>query len=197
MTKGERTRQLIIEKAAPLFNKKGYAGTSLSDIMKATGLAKGGVYGNFKNKDEIAAMTFEYAYNKIKTAILMKICSCGSSQEKLLAILQFYRNYITNPPIEGGCPLLNTSVEADDSFPFLKTRARAAQNEMLHSLVQIFQSGRKNGEFNEDMQPQREAEMMYALIEGAIVMAKINDSPAILHRILDRIRDHIENVLAA
>ncbi|HEY0732873.1 MAG TPA: TetR/AcrR family transcriptional regulator [Chitinophagaceae bacterium] len=196
MTKGERTRQLIIEKAAPLFNKNGYAGTSLSDIMKATGLAKGGVYGNFKNKDEIAAMTFEYAYNKIKTAILMKICSCGSSQEKLLAILQFYRNYITSPPIEGGCPLLNTSVEADDSFPFLKTRARAAQNEMLHSLVQIFQSGKKNGEFNEDMQPQREAEMMYALIEGAIVMAKINDNPSILHRILDRIRDHIENVLA-
>ena len=38
---------------------------------------------------------------------------------------------------------------------------------------------------------------MYALIEGGIVMAKINDNPAILHRILDHIRDHIENNLAA
>jgi len=195
MTKGERTRQRIIEKAAPLFNKNGYAGTSLSDIMKATGLAKGGVYGNFKNKDEIAAMTFEYAYNKIKTAILMKVCNCGGSLEKLQAILQFYRSYITNPPIEGGCPLINTSVEADDSFPFLKTRARAAQNEMLGSLVQIFQAGKKNGEFRDSMQPQREAENMYALIEGGIVMAKINDNPAILHRILDRIRGHIETDL--
>ncbi len=197
MTKGDRTRQLIIEKAAPLFNKNGYAGTSLSAIMKATGLAKGGLYGNFKNKDEIAALTFEYAYNKIKTAILMKICGCTSSHEKLVTILHFYRNYITNPPIEGGCPLLNTSVEADDSFPFLKTRARAAQNEMLNSLVQIFQSGKKNGEVKEDIQPQREAEMMYALIEGAIVMAKINDNPTILHRILDRIGDHIETNLLA
>lgn len=197
MTKGERTRQLIIEKAAPLFNKNGYAGTSLSDIMKVTGLAKGGLYGNFKNKDEIAAMTFEYAYNKIKTAILMKLSGCGTSIEKLVAILQFYRGYITNPPIEGGCPLLNTSVEADDSFPFLKTRARAAQNEMLSSLVQIFQAGKKHGELLETIQPQKEAENMYALIEGGIVMAKINDNPAILHRILDRIREHIENDLAA
>jgi len=197
MTKGERTRQLIIEKAAPLFNKKGYAGTSLSDIMKVTGLAKGGVYGNFKNKDEIAALTFEYAYSKIKTAILMKLSGCNTSLEKLVGILQFYRNYITNPPIEGGCPLLNTSVEADDSFPFLKTRARAAQNEMLGSLVNIFQAGKKNGEFIEDIQPQKEAENMYALIEGGIVMAKINDNPSILHRILDRIREHIENELAA
>ena len=196
MTKGERTKQLIIEKAAPLFNKNGYAGTSLSHIMKATGLAKGGVYGNFKNKDEIAALTFEYAFQKIKSALLMKLCSCSTCQAKLTGILQFYRSYITSPPIEGGCPLLNTSVEADDSFPFLKTRAKAAQNEMLGSLVQIFQSGRKNGEFHPDMQPQREAEMMYAQIEGGIVMAKINDNPAILHRILDRISEHIETDLA-
>jgi TetR/AcrR family transcriptional repressor of nem operon len=197
MTKGEKTRQLIVEKAAPLFNKNGYAGTSLSDIMKATGLAKGGVYGNFKNKDEIAALTFEYAFNKIKTAILLKLSDCRTSTEKLFGILQFYRSYITNPPIEGGCPLLNTSVEADDSFPFLKTRARAAQNEMLNSLVQIFSSAKKYGELKPDVQPQREAEMMYALIEGGIMMAKINDNPAILHRILDRIREHIEENLSA
>jgi len=195
MTKGDRTKQHIIEKAAPLFNKNGYAGTSLSDIMKATGLAKGGVYGNFKNKDEIAAMTFEYSFQKIKSAILMKLSDCRTSKEKLFGILDFYRNYITNPPIEGGCPLLNTSVEADDSFPFLKTRARAAQNEMLESLVKIFQSGKKHGEFKETIQPHREAEMMYALIEGGIVMAKINDNPTILHRILDRTREHIETEL--
>jgi AcrR family transcriptional regulator len=197
MTKGEKTRQHIIEKAAPLFNKNGYAGTSLSDIMKVTGLAKGGLYGNFKNKDEIAALTFEYSYNKIKTAILFKLSDCNSSVQKLVAILDFYRTYITNPPIEGGCPLLNTSVEADDSFPFLKTRARAAQNEMLNSLTQIFQAGKKYGELNKDLQPQREAEMMYALIEGGIVMAKINDNPVILHRILDRIREHIETQLSS
>ena len=127
----------------------------------------------------------------------MKLSNCKTSTEKLVGILQFYRTYITNPPIEGGCPLLNTSVEADDSFPFLKTRAKAAQNEMLYSLVQIFQAGKKYGEFKETIQPQREAEMMYALIEGGIVMAKINDNPTILHRILDRIREHIEDNLAA
>jgi TetR/AcrR family transcriptional repressor of nem operon len=196
LTKGERTKQLIVEKAAPLFNKNGYAGTSLSDIMQATGLAKGGVYGNFKNKDEIAAMTFDYSYSKIKEAILLKLGTCNTNVEKLITIVKFYRNYITNPPIEGGCPLLNTSVEADDSFPFLKTRARAAQNEMLNSLLYIFQEGKKNGELKKDTQPQKEAEMMYALIEGAIVMAKINDSTVILNRILDRIRDHIEEDLA-
>ena len=194
MTKSEKTRQLIVERSAPLFNKNGYAGTSLSDIMKATGLAKGGVYGNFKNKDEIAAQTFDYAYGIVRSAIKARLMNCNNNVERLIGILDFYRDYITNPPIEGGCPLLNTSVEADDAFPFLKAKARLAQNEMLQGLKKIFETGREMGEFDESIQPIREAENMYAIIEGGIVMAKINDDPAILNRLLDSVAEHIDRL---
>jgi AcrR family transcriptional regulator len=44
MTKEEITRRTIIAKAAPLFNRLGYAGCSMQDIMAATGLEKGGLY---------------------------------------------------------------------------------------------------------------------------------------------------------
>ncbi|HAE68223.1 MAG TPA: TetR/AcrR family transcriptional regulator, partial [Sphingobacterium sp.] len=54
MSKAEQTRQYIIEKTAPIFNKKGYFATSLSDITTATGLTKGSIYGNFKDKDDLA-----------------------------------------------------------------------------------------------------------------------------------------------
>jgi len=45
--KGEETRQEIIRKAAPIFNRKGYSGAALSDLMRATGLEKGGIYRHF------------------------------------------------------------------------------------------------------------------------------------------------------
>jgi len=61
LTKSDRTRQLIVEKAAHLFNVKGYAATSMSDIIEATGLAKGGIYGHFKSKEAIASEAFDYA----------------------------------------------------------------------------------------------------------------------------------------
>ena len=93
MTKAEKTKELIIAKAAPLFNKKGYAGTSMSDIMKATGLAKGGLYGNFESKDEIAALAFEYSYNQLKEDIGQKIKAKKMGVDKLLAIFQYYKNY--------------------------------------------------------------------------------------------------------
>ena len=64
MTKGERTRQEIVRNAAPLFNTKGYEGTSLSDLMAATGLQKGGIYRHFASKEELAAEAFDYAWGK-------------------------------------------------------------------------------------------------------------------------------------
>src|ERR1700755_2682335 len=62
MRKGEETRQRIIAAAAPIFNKQGYAGCALSDIMAATGLEKGGIYRHFESKEEIAAEAFDYAW---------------------------------------------------------------------------------------------------------------------------------------
>ena len=60
MTKSEKTRRFIIEQSAVIFNKKGIAGTSITDLMEATKLAKGGIYGNFNSKEEISVEVFDY-----------------------------------------------------------------------------------------------------------------------------------------
>ena len=70
MTKAERTRKKIIEQSAELFNRKGYAGTSVKDIMKETGLSKGGLYSHFdKGKEEIAVAAFHHAVQVVYEAI--------------------------------------------------------------------------------------------------------------------------------
>jgi TetR/AcrR family transcriptional regulator, transcriptional repressor for nem operon len=197
LTKADKTKQLIIEKAAPLFNKKGYAGTSMNDIMAATGLTKGGLYGNFDNKDEIAALAFEYSYNKLKTELVFKIKQHHTAVDKLLAILSFHRNYSVRPPVEGGCPLLNTSVDADDAYPFLKKRAKEALNDMLGGLQHIIQKGIEYGQLKSCLHARREAEVMFAQIEGGIMMAKVSDDVKMLHHVLDNLREHIETNMIA
>src|ERR1700678_1948300 len=62
MTKGEQTRRRIVEAAAPIFNKRGYEGASLSELMEATGLKKGGIYRHFSSKEELAAEAFDYTW---------------------------------------------------------------------------------------------------------------------------------------
>ena len=193
LSKADRTRQFIIEKSAPIFNKKGYAATSMADILQATGLAKGGIYGNFNSKDEIAIEAFEYAYTQLKEALVFKIKQQKTASAKLIAILNFYRNYTVRPNIDGGCPLLNTAVDADDNIPFLKEKAKAALHEMLQSLEYIIQKGIDNKQLNASLNASREAELFFATLEGAIMMAKLSDNPKLLNRILDTMKLQVES----
>jgi TetR/AcrR family transcriptional regulator, transcriptional repressor for nem operon len=59
---GDETRQEIIRKAAPIFNRKGYSRAALSDLMRATGLEKGGIYRHFESKQELAVDAFAHAW---------------------------------------------------------------------------------------------------------------------------------------
>ena len=192
VTKAEKTKEYIIAKAAPLFNKRGYAGTSMSDIMKATGLAKGGLYGNFESKDEIAAAAFEYSYNQLKEDIGEKVRAKKTGVDKLLTIFQYYKNYTVSPPVDGGCPLMNTAVDADDAYPFLKKKARLALQEMLGSLQHTLKRGIEEGAFRKELNIKKEAELIFAQIEGGIMMAKVLDDGTVLNRLLDSLKHRME-----
>ncbi|MEO8405391.1 MAG: TetR/AcrR family transcriptional regulator [Chitinophagaceae bacterium] len=193
LTKAEKTRKFIIERSAPIFNRKGYAATSMADILEATGLAKGGIYGNFNNKDEIALEAFEYSYTKLKEDLQFKIKQQKTTVDKLNSILDFYHNYSIKPHIDGGCPLMNTAIDADDNIPFLKKRAKEALEEMLGSLRKMIQYGVDFKEFRKDIDATREAELFFAKIEGGIMMAKLMDSPKTLNYILDEIKISINS----
>ena len=72
MSKADRTKQYIIEKTACIFNTKGYAGTSINDLIAATGLTKGSIYGNFENKDQVALAAFDYNFERLVAYIRVK-----------------------------------------------------------------------------------------------------------------------------
>jgi len=100
MGKSEETRRHIIEKAAVLFNQKGFHGTSIRDIMDATGLTKGGIYGNFKKegadkkgvKEEIALAAFKYAVAAVGNEIRTRTSVIDNSIDKLKTVVYFYHN---------------------------------------------------------------------------------------------------------
>ncbi|MNL09609.1 HTH-type transcriptional regulator TtgR [compost metagenome] len=191
LSKAEQTRQFIIERSAPIFNRKGYAATTMNDILKATGMAKGGVYGNFGSKDEIAVAAFQFSYDKLKTALRDKIKNQSTAMGKLLSIINFYHNYTLNDDFSGGCPIQNTAVDADDHIPFLKTKAAAALNEMLGSLEHIILKGIEKGEFRKDLDAQSEALQFFSMIEGGIMMSKVTDQPGVLSKLLHQLEKQI------
>jgi TetR/AcrR family transcriptional regulator, transcriptional repressor for nem operon len=173
MGKAERTRQFIVEKTAPIFNTKGYAGTSITDITDATGLTKGSIYGNFANKDEVALAAFDHNLGQVEAIIQAEIEKKTTAKDKLLVYVQVYDNFLKYPFPVGGCPILNTAIEADDTHQLLKNKAADAISAWKRKISQLVTVGIENKEFRPDVNPEQVALTIIAMIEGAIMITKL------------------------
>jgi len=154
MTKAERTRKFIIEKAAPIFNIKGVAGTAMSDIMEATKLAKGSLYVHFENKDELSYAAVDYNLDKLAEKTLAAMSKHKTAKGKLFAFTDLYSDPL-NPPLVGGCPMLNFGMEADDTNPVIKQKVNKRLQASPEMLAAIIERGIIDGEFKKKLEYKR------------------------------------------
>lgn len=187
LSKAEKTKEYIIERSAPVFNKKGYAGTSLSDIMEVTALTKGSVYGNFENKDELAVAVYHYNFYSLRKRIGQDVRLHEKALDKLLSITNYYRNNWKQVCERGGCPILNASVEADDHLSYLKKPVQDSIKVFVKDIVYIIELGQKTREFKRKIDPAEYAYLIITLLEGAIMMLKTMNNQHHLLSMLDRI----------
>lgn len=192
MTKSEKTRQFIIEQSATIINRKGVAGTSISDLMEATKLAKGGIYGNFESKEEICVEAFDYLTGKVSSGLNSVISQQTTAREKLFALLDFYRDRLATSDT-GGCPLLNFGTEADDTNPDLKQRVAKAIKASQQRMARLVEEGQARGEFNKNIDAGLFAVKMFTMIEGAIFTSRVTNSRAPMKTIVDVLKKEIES----
>lgn len=175
-SKSERTKQFIIESTAAIFNEKGYAGTSLTDLTNATKLTKGSIYGNFTNKDEVALAAFDYNFNRVILYLRERILTKENSIDRLLVYPTVYRDFLRIPFYKSGCPILNTSTEADDTHPQLKDKASKALTFWKESIENQIKRGIERNEIKADTNSSEFALVLMSIIEGAIMIAKATDN---------------------
>lgn len=171
MSKAEQTKAFIIERTAPVFNRKGYAGTSLSDLTMATGLTKGSIYGNFADKDAVAIAAFDYNLAKVNALFASEMAKVESNREKLLVYVKLYSRFQKYPFPEGGCPVMNTGIESDDTHPALREKASAALLGWKNQIAGLVRKGKREGEFAASADAEQVALTILALIEGATLIA--------------------------
>jgi len=181
MKKGEATRREIIQKAAPIFNQKGFEGASLSDLMRATGLEKGGIYRHFESKEQLAAEAFDYAW---KTAVALRLAGTeeiGNSVDRLKQIVRNFRER-REGLVPGGCPLLNTAIDSDDGNPALRAKAKRALRSWLDRLAAIITTGQQRGEVKRNIDPEELANLIVGTLEGSLMLRRLQrkDEPLAL-----------------
>lgn len=172
-TKGEATREQVIAKAAALFNQLGYANASISDIMRATGLQKGGIYRHFESKEALEVAAFEFAVEELGHRFRNALADKATAGERLRAIVAVYASIPAHPPVPGGCPVLNAAIEADDANPALKRRVSKVLRDWHGFVTRVVSQGQAQGQLRPGVNPAAFTTTLIAALEGAIMLSKL------------------------
>jgi TetR/AcrR family transcriptional repressor of nem operon len=194
MTKGEETKRRIVAAAAPIFNQRGYEGSSLSALMEATGLKKGGIYRHFSSKEELAAEAFDYTWDLAWKTRMLHVDPKARGLDQLK---QLIANFIDRrPPIAGGCPVLNTAVDSDNGNPVLRARVEKALKFWKTRLQEIVKRAAKRGEIRSGVDPKAVATLIVATLEGALMISRIEDSEGALRQVQAHLNRYLETEVA-
>jgi TetR/AcrR family transcriptional repressor of nem operon len=193
-SKGERTRQRIVELAAPVFNRKGYVGASFRDLIDATGLEKGGIYNHFGSKEHLALEAYDYAMTCVTEHLARSQDGATDAPDRLTRMIRAFSEGARRPALDGGCPIMNTAIEADDTHPELRDRARASMT-LWHRLVgRIVKDGKAEGTLRVDVDPYALASTVTAALEGALMLARLYDDPTHMDRVVDHLVNHVNTL---
>lgn len=185
---------MILERAAPVFNSKGFDGTSMADLEAVTGLTKGALYGNFRDKETIAGEAFGFAVATVKDRMRNALAPIPTFRGKLSAMLDFFGRYVFEPPVPGGCPLLNTAVEADDHRTFMRTRVASEIRDTIDFITGLLEKGVRAGEFKEDTSARELAYTFFCAIEGAIMYSRVEGTTEPMDIIINHCKNKLERI---
>lgn len=179
------TSEIILDKVAPIFNKQGYVGTSLTDITKATGLTKGAIYCNFSNKEDLALKSFQLNVSLAITPLFKIVVATEGSINKLLAITEYQRNYYDLVKDRGGCPMLRAGVDTKFINPLLFKAAQNLSQKFTSGLTTIISEGIIHHEIQENTDAVKYAKTIISLIEGSSLLAFTHNDPSYINNAMD------------
>lgn len=173
MNKGERTKKYIIEQSSTVFNKNGYKSTSISNIMTATGLKKGGIYNHFENKDALAKASFTHSFNTLKEIYKKAVTSKETAEEQFNAFVNVFITLSQDEIVVGGCPLMNAAIEADDSNLEFEDTIKQGFSSLTKLIEGIIEYGINQNEIKKEIKPDQMAVFILSSLEGALALSRL------------------------
>lgn len=197
MKKGDETRQRIIEQTSGLFNSKGYYATTLSEVMEATGLKKGGIYNHFSSKEELALEVFNYNTGLLGREISAALARHTSCKRKLSELIALGTKVSKGFPVPGGCPILNAGIESDGYYPPLKEACGMALKGLKRSILSVLEEGIDTGEFKNDINAEELTDFFISSFEGGMFLTRMEESDKPMQAVLSTLNVFLESICAS
>ncbi len=190
--KGEQTRQKIVEKSLQLFSVKGYYNTSVSDILEATGLTKGGLYGHFPSKEEVWYAVYDEAVRIWKGIVFAGIRSAADPLDRIDAfIVNDMRRYLGGEVFAGGCFFLNMLVELSGQSARMSRHILKGFVQLSRLLERWLEEAESRGALREGLDHRQIADFIVISLNGAAALYISSRDSRILETTVAQLQHYI------
>jgi TetR/AcrR family transcriptional repressor of nem operon len=194
-SKGDLTRRKIIEKSMQLFSVKGYFNTSIADIVKETGLTKGGLYGHFRNKEEIWYAVYHECVRIWKSVVFHGLKDISDPLERINRLIEnSLKNYLGAGVFEGGCLFFNALVDLAGQSPTMSNYVLEGFQGFTELLRHWLEEADRQGLLRDGLNHQGIANFIVVSLNGAAPLYAASKEPAVWQHTLSQLHFYIKSL---
>ena len=152
MSKGEATREAILDTASRLARSVGLGGITIGTLATSAELSKSGLYAHFRSKESLQVSILEHTRTRFVAEVVAPALTEPRGEPRVRAM---FENWLTWAGQQGGCLFVASSFELDDQPGPVRERLVRYQRDWLDSLAEVFRTGLSEGHFRADADPEQ------------------------------------------
>jgi AcrR family transcriptional regulator len=152
MTKGEETRQAILDRAAVLASRIGLEALSIGKLAEELELSKSGLFAHFRSKEALQVQLLERAAERFVETVISPALKAPRGEKRIRALFERWRKW---PEQNGltGCLFVTAAVELDDQPCPARDVLVKQQRDWLDTLANVVRTAVDEGDFKKSLDP--------------------------------------------
>lgn len=192
-TKGDRTRQLILDTAAEIASSEGLEGLTIGKLASKLDMSKSGLFAHFGSKEELQLATVARARERFIDAVFRRAMEAPRGMSRLRALCRLWPEYAVTV-FPGGCFFVAAATEFDTRPGLVRDAIAGAWREWLFALETAIRKAQELGELDPEIAPSQLAHELNAIATASHTNALLLDDPSIRTTALEMIETRLNAV---
>ncbi len=166
MSKGESTKQAILERASQLASRTGLEALSIGTLAAEMGMSKSGLFAHFGSKEALQVLTLEHTACVFRDEVVKAAFQQPDGEPRIQALFENWLIWVKANAMEGGCLFIQSSTEFDDQPGPVRDCMESWQRRWLDGLAESARRAITAGHFRKGLDTDLFAFEFYALLLG-------------------------------
>ncbi|MEW5738853.1 MAG: TetR/AcrR family transcriptional regulator [Myxococcota bacterium] len=164
MSKGDETRERILDRAFLMAGRDGLEGVTIGALADELKLSKSGLFAHFGSKEELQVAVLDVASSRFTEKVLLPAFKAPRGLPRLERIFENWVEWMTDPKMPGGCMFPQAIAELDDKPGRPRDALVESQKNLIDALAHAAKLAVDEGHLKKSTDPQQFAFEFYGII---------------------------------